>query len=735
MANFLCKLGKWAFRRRKTVITGTAAALVLALVIGGLMGSAFSAEMSIPGTKSEKAMQVLSEAFQTGGEHGTIQVIYKAPEQETLESGSIRQLIRQVEEDIRKDEAVASVITLFDAHTVSPDKRIGYSTVTYKAAAEEVARASVDHVKASIEAAREQGLQTELGGTVTLTEIGVGGLSEGVGIVIAFVILMITFGSFLAAGIPILTAVTGLGIGIMLILIGSHYWNIPTFSLSLASMLGLAVGIDYGLFIISRYRQNLREGQSPEEAMGLANATAGSAVVFAGVTVMIALIGFTFTGIPFLGAMGLSAAVTVLIAVLLSVISLPALLGFTGKLFQPKKPQAVSSLQAKKNKESNAWGRFVTKYPLPVLVACVLLLGFVSLPATHMHLGLPDNGTKSTDTTERRGYDLLSEGFGPGMNGPLVIVAKAETTDNAAAAIADATKNLSKLPNVAAVTPPQMNLAGDTALLTVMPGTGPQDVKTADLVKLIRLQAEVNQPDTKVELMVTGATAVNIDISDMLNSALPKFALFIVGLAFVLLTMVFRSVLIPVKAVLGYLLTLTSTLGFVVFVVQDGHMAGFFGISDPTPVLNFLPVLVAGILFGLAMDYEVFLVSGMREKYARDGSPRGAIWHGMKTSGSIVLAAGLIMISVFASFIFDEDTIVKSMGLALAFGVLFDALIVRLTLVPAAMALLGKSAWYMPQWLNRILPRIDVEGEDFHRPNQAEKTGRIGIPAIKSQNG
>jgi membrane protein YdfJ len=735
MANFLYKLGKWAFRRRKTVITGTAAALILALVIGGVMGSAFSAEMSIPGTKSEKAMQVLSEAFQTGGDHGTIQVIYKAPEQETLDSGSIRQLIQQVQEEIRKDEAVVSVTSLFDAHTLSPDKRIGYSTVTYKTAAEQVTPESVDHVKASIEAAREQGLQTELGGTVTLTEIGVGGLSEGVGVIIAFVILMITFGSFLAAGIPILTAVTGLGIGIMLILIGSHYWNIPTFSLSLASMLGLAVGIDYGLFIISRYRQNLRDGQSPEEAMGLANATAGSAVVFAGVTVMIALIGFTFTGIPFLGAMGLSAAVTVLIAVLLSVISLPALLGFTGKLFQPKKLQAVSTLQAKRNKESNAWGRFVTKYPLPVLVACILLLGFVSLPAAHMHLGLPDNGTKSADTTERRGYDLLSEGFGPGMNGPLVIVARAEATDNAAAAIADATKNLSKLPNVAAVTPPQMNPAGDTALLTVMPGTGPQDVKTADLVKLIRLQAEANQPDTKVELMVTGATAVNIDISDMLNSALPKFALFIVGLAFVLLTMVFRSVLIPVKAVLGYLLTLTSTLGFVVFVVQDGHMAGFFGISDPAPVLNFLPVLVAGILFGLAMDYEVFLVSGMREKYAQGGSPRGAIWHGMKTSGSIVLAAGLIMISVFASFIFDEDTIVKSMGLALAFGVLFDALIVRLTLVPAVMALLGKSAWYMPQWLNRILPRIDVEGESFHRATPAEQTGSIGIPAIKSQNG
>ncbi len=730
MANFLYKVGKWAFRKRKTVIIGTAAALVLALVIGGAMGSAFSAEMSIPGTKSEKAMQVVSEAFPTGGEYGTIQVIFKAPEQETLESGAMRQLIQQVEEDIRKDEAVASVTSLFDARTISPDKRIGYSTVTYKMAAEEVAPGSVDHVKASIEAAREQGLQTELGGTVTLTEIGVGGLSEGVGVVIAFVILMITFGSFLAAGIPILTAVTGLGIGIMLILIGSHFWNIPTFSLSLASMLGLAVGIDYGLFIISRYRQNLRGGQSPEEAMGMANATAGSAVVFAGVTVMIALIGFTFTGIPFLGAMGLSAAVTVLIAVLLSLISLPALLGYTGKLFQPKKPRAVS-FQAKPNKESNAWGRFVTQYPLPVLVACILLLGVVSLPAAHMHLGLPDNGAKSTDTTERRGYDLMSEGFGPGMNGPLILVAKAETADHAAAAIAEATKNLSQLPNVAAVTPPQMNPSGDTALLTVIPGTGPQDVKTADLVKLIRLQAEANQPDTKVELMVTGATAVNIDISDMLNSALPKFALFIVGLAFVLLTMVFRSVLIPVKAVLGYLLTLTSTLGFVVFVVQDGHMAGLFGISEPAPVLNFLPVLVAGILFGLAMDYEVFLVSGMREKYAQDGNPRGAIWFGMKTSGSIVLAAGLIMISVFASFIFDEDTIIKSMGLALAFGVLFDALIVRLTLVPAAMALLGKSVWYMPQWLNRILPRIDVEGEDFHQASQTGQTGSMGIPAIK----
>ncbi|THF72949.1 MMPL family transporter [Cohnella fermenti] len=717
MAKWLYNLGKWSFRRKKTALTITIAALVIAIAAGIGMGSKFSGDMSIPGTKSEQAQNVLAEAFGTSSDGGgTITLIYKAPDGETLESEAVKEIVQATEQEVAKDEEVASITTVYDANSISPDKRIGYSTVTYKVAADEVAQDSIEHVEAAIKTANDKGVQTELGGTVALSELEIGGISEVVGVAVAFLILVLTFGSFVAAGLPILTAVIGLAIGMMLIFVGSHYTSIPSFSLSLASMLGLAVGIDYGLFIISRFRHNLSDGMERAEAAAMSNATAGSAVIFAGLTVIIALLGLTVTGIPFLGAMGISAAVTVFAAVIVSLVSIPALLGATTKVFAPKTGKSKNDTRSvsPQDGESNRWGRFVTKYPLPVLIACVLLLGLVSLPALHLHTGLPNNGTKSTDTTERRGYDLLSEGFGAGFNGPLILVAKADSSvADPAAAIDIATSGLSELSNVASVTPPQLNASGDTAILTLLPGTDPLDTQTSDLVKEIRQQAASIQEETHVELMVTGATAVDIDISDMLNQALPKFAGLIAGLAFILLAIVFRSILIPIKAVVGYLLTLTATLGFIVFVIQDGNMASFFGIPEPAPVLNFLPVLVAGILFGLAMDYEVFLVSAMREKYSHSKQPKKSILYGLRTNGKVVFAAGLIMVSVFASFIFAEDSIIKSMGLALAVGILFDAFIVRLTLVPAIMTLLGKSAWYFPRWLDRILPKIDIEGEAF----------------------
>lgn len=363
----------------------------------------------------------------------------------------------------------------------------------------------------------------------------------------------------------------------------------------------------------------------------------------------------------------------------------------------------------------------ITKYPLPIALAGILLLGAISLPALHLQTGLPDKGSKSIETTERRGYDLMAEGFGPGMNGPLAIILKAESTDDAQATFVKVGKNLSELPNVAMATPPVLNATGNVAMVTIIPGTDPKSENTTELVHSIRDKAaEIKQQD-QVEVMVTGTTAVNIDISEKLNEALPRFAALIVGLALILLMMVFRSVLVPIKAVLGYLLTLTATLGFVVFVVQDGNLARFFDIPAAGPVLNFLPILTAGILFGLAMDYEVFLVSRMREEFNHSGNAKNAVLSGLKNSGGVVTAAGLIMIAVFASFIFVEDVMIKSMGLALAFGILFDAFIVRLTIVPAVMTLMGRSAWYLPKWLGRILPNIDVEGESMENETKSKK--------------
>lgn len=723
MAVFLYKLGILAARNRKKVFFGSLAVLIIAVSVGLGMGVHLNGEMTIPGTKSEEAMRVLKEEFSQGEgtEGGTIQVIFKAPDGQTLESESTQKMIAKTLKSISKDSEIASIVSPYEAGTISYQKEIGYAVITYKSGALQVTDASKELVLESVEQARKEGLQAELGGSVEFSELEIGGISEIIGIIAAFMILAITFTSLLAAGLPILTAVIGLGIGVMSVIIASNFIEMASFSLILAIMLGLAVGIDYGLFIISRYRQNLVEGKGVEESIAHANATAGSAVIFAGLTVIIALAGLSVTGIPFITVMGVAGAFTVLVAVVISILVVPALLGFAGERIRPKSKMASIQDPHKVIEQSNRWGRMITKYPLPIALAGILLLGAISLPALHLQTGLPDKGSKSIETTERRGYDLMAEGFGPGMNGPLAIILKAESTDDAQATFVKVGKNLSELPNVAMATPPVSNATGNVAMVTIIPGTDPKSENTTELVHSIRDKAaEIKQQD-QVEVMVTGTTAVNIDISEKLNEALPRFAALIVGLALILLMMVFRSVLVPIKAVLGYLLTLTATLGFVVFVVQDGNLARFFDIPAAGPVLNFLPILTAGILFGLAMDYEVFLVSRMREEFNHSGNAKNAVLSGLKNSGGVVTAAGLIMIAVFASFIFVEDVMIKSMGLALAFGILFDAFIVRLTIVPAVMTLMGRSAWYLPKWLGRILPNIDVEGESMEKETKSKK--------------
>ncbi|MBV6714444.1 MMPL family transporter [Paenibacillus chitinolyticus] len=724
MAKLLYRIGRWAAGKPKSVFIGGLAVLLITALMGLRMGAVFTGDMSIPGTKSEQAATVIGEKFHTSGaaENGTVQIIFKAPDGQTLETESMRQIVKQTLDAISKDESIASVASPYNAGTISQTKEIGYANVTYRSQAEDVTEASKEMVLSSVEQARAHGVQTEIGGSVSFESFEIGGGSEIVGLAIAFLILIFMFRSILAAGFTIVTALIGLGIGIMGIIVASNYVDMSSVSLTLAVMLGLAVGIDYGLFIISRHRQNMSEGRSVHESIAIATGTAGSAVVFAGCTVIIALVGLAVTNIPFITMMGLAAALTVFTAVLVAIFIVPAVLGMLGERIRPKSAPDMPLKKPKPtaNAESNAWGRFVQKFPLPTALAGILVLAFISLPALHLQTGLPDNSLKSEETTGRRGYDLIAEGFGPGYQAQLVVVMQAKTADHAKADIASAREALGKLDNVVMATEPVMSPDGDTAIITVLPGTGPHDLKTADLVYDIRKLSDETMRQNHVELMVTGSTAVNIDITDKLNQALPVFASLVVGLALILLVMVFRSILVPLKALLGYLLTLAATLGFVVFVVQDGHMAGLFGIPEPGPVLNFLPLLVAAILFGLAMDYEVFLVSRMREKFIHSGDAKKAVLFGLKSSGSVVTAAGLIMISVFASFIFAEDTMIKSMGLALAFGILFDAFIVRMTIVPAVMTLMGRSAWYLPKWLNRILPNIDVEGESIVNKQEAD---------------
>lgn len=716
MAKYLFKLGNWAVEHGKKIIAVSVAILVALAVVALIMGPAFEENMSIPGTESEQAMKTVEKAFpqpdNTGGE---IQVIFKAPKNETLESANIVKAITETLNEIKKDKAVEATALPAELGNISENKRIGYAAVTYKVPAGEVTESSKEKILKSIEISRDAGIQTELAGSVAFSGVEVGGITEVLGVAVAFIVLAITFTSFLAAGMPILTAAIGVGMGLLLIMIGTNIFEITSFSLTLAAMLGLAVGIDYTLFIISRFRQQLAEGYSVKDSVAIATGTAGSAVVFAGVTVIVALLGLAVADIPFLTAMGISAAVCVLIAILIAVIVVPAVLGMLGHKVGPARKNAFLQKMTRSGKKpagSNKWGEFVTKRPLLVTIFGIIMLAVVAVPFFHMELGLPDNGTKPEDTMERRAYDLLSEAYGPGYHAPLVIAAQTtDKTPDSQNALNEIVQELGEMSNVKSVTPAIPSPSGKLFLINMTPETGPNDTETKDLVQAIRDKGEALEKENHIKLMVTGATAVNIDIAQKLNDALPPFALLIVGFAFVLLAVVFRSILVPLKAVLGFLLSLGATLGFCVFVIQDGNLLGLFDIPAAGPVLCFLPVIVVGILFGLAMDYEVFLVSRMREVYVHTGNARKAILMGMKDSGGVVTAAGLIMISVFAGFMLAPDPIIKQMGLALTFGVLFDAFIVRMAIVPAVMILMGDSAWYLPKWLDKILPDLDIEGE------------------------
>ena len=504
------------------------------------------------------------------------------------------------------------------------------------------------------------------------------------------------------------TAILGVAIGLSAISALTAVTEINSVAPTLATMLGLAVGIDYALFIVSRHRQQLADGLDPAESVARATATAGSAVVFAGVTVLIALVGLVVVGIPFLSVMGLAAAGTVAIAVLIAVTLLPALLGFAGQHAGRGRRQKEGPTAGRR------WAQLVTRKPWVAIGAVVAAIVVVALPALDIRQGLPDDGTQPTDTTERKSYDLLTKGFGPGFTGPLTTVIDFEDfqgEESPRAIAEDAARTLAEFPGVAAASEPLFNENGEVAIIIVTPSGSPASQTTKDLVDRMRDEAAEIRQESGISAMVTGTTAINIDTSDKLTAALPVFLVLVVGLALLLLATVFRSIAVPVTAAAGFLLTIAASLGAVVWIFQEGNLADLLGVASTGPIVSFLPVLMIAILFGLAMDYEVFLVSRMREGYVHTGRAREATINGFAASARVVTAAALIMIAVFSSFIIDDALTVKSIGFALAFGVLVDAFLVRMTLVPAVMALLDRRAWWLPRWLDRRMPNLDIEGE------------------------
>ncbi|MFD5697645.1 MMPL family transporter [Streptomyces lasiicapitis] len=733
MATFLYKLGRLSFRRRHFVALIWVALLTLAGVGAASAPTAASSSFSVPGTEAQKAFDLLDKRVpEMSADGATARVVFKAPGGEKVTDPANKAAISKTVTALKSSsDEVASAADPFVAKTVSKDGTTAYASVTYKVTSMELTDDSRDALEKTTDDARTGGMTVEVGGDA-LQAVPHTGATEIIGIAVAAVVLVITFGSLVAAGLPLLTALIGVGIGVSSIAALANALDLGTTTSTLAMMIGLAVGIDYALFIVSRYRAELAEGREREDAAGRAVGTAGSAVVFAGLTVVIALVGLAVVNIPMLTKMGFAAAGTVAIAVLIALTMIPALLGYAGRKVKPagEKGKLLGGRKAKKSGADTAsgantpakdnlgtrWARFVVRRPVAVLLLGILGLGAAALPVSQLELGLPDDGAQPTSTTQRKAYDLIADGFGPGYNGPLMVVSDLKGVADAKGEATDVQKKISGLDDVLTVSPPRFNKAGDTAIISVVPSSKPSGTETENLVHEIRGEAKTVQADSGAEVMVTGTTAMNIDVSQKLNDALLPYLALVVGLAFLLLIVVFRSILVPLKAALGFLLSVLAALGAVVAVFQWGWLGSLFGVEQTGPIMSMMPIFMVGVVFGLAMDYEVFLVTRMREAYVHGESPHEAIVTGFKHGARVVSAAAVIMIAVFAGFIGSSEQMVKMIGFGLAIAVFFDAFIVRMALVPAVLALLGRKAWWLPKRLDRVLPNVDVEGEGLRTP-------------------
>lgn len=722
MATWLSRVGAASMRRAWLVI------LAWAAILGGVLGGAFALgpnmqeSFAIPGTESQEALDHLGSVFpQVAG--SSVQVVYRAPDGDLVEDH--REAIEQQATDIVGIDDVASVVEPWSEYAsaqISDDGRFAYTQVQFEPQGSGVTPAGLDELVATADAARADGLTVEFGGQAfQATSVPVSWV-EGLGVVFAGVVLFVTFWSFLAAGLPLLTALIGVGITMGGVLGASALVTVSNSAPLMALMIGLAVGIDYALFILSKHRTQLARGMGVVESGSLAVGTAGTAVVFAGLTVVIALVGLLIVGIPFLSVMGIGAAASVAIAVAAAATLLPAIMALLGERLRPK-PGSRAARLAERDVDTAPtlgmrWVTGTTKRPVLAIVGVLAVVSLAAVPAASLELALPDNGREARGSTQRIAYDLLQEGFGDGTTGPLVVMADITQVTDILGVLDDISADLEQIPGVDRIGSAFPDETADTAIIQVIAETGPTDHATAELVRAIRAAAPGIEAAHDTPIFVTGATAVQIDVSQRLQDALLPFGIVVVTLAIVLLLLVFRSILVPVTAAIGFVLSVLAAFGTVVAVMQWGWGAELLH-AEPGPILSFMPVLLMAVLFGLAMDYQVFLVSGMREAHAHGHSAVSAVRHGFAANARVVTAAALIMFFVFFAFVPEGMGMIKAIALGLAVGVAVDAFLVRMTLIPAVMTLLGERAWWLPRWLDRALPDMDVEGESLGRHRAA----------------
>ena len=720
MAKWLYKVGQACARRPKSVIALWLA--LLAVAVAGVAGSGAKTnnQFTIPGTEAQQALDLISKAFPAAS-GSSAQIVFVAPKGELVSSPAAEQEISRILRAAEKAPQVVGVVSPFSAHLVARDGRVALAQVIYPVTRMDLRSGTTTALQERVISASAGGnLQVVLGGNAYGTTGVQIGADEAFGVIVALIVLLVAFGSALAAGMTVVSALLGVGIGLSTLLSLTKVVTISSTAPTLALMIGLAVGMDYTLFIVSRHRAQLASGLSVQESIGLSIAKSGTAVTFAGATVIIAMAGLSVVGIPFLTVMGLAASLTVLIAVLIALTLLPALLSTFGERMRPKPGSRAVRAVARAEAPGTgrlSWARLVVAKPALTIVLVVVGLLVLAFPARDLSLAMPDNGSSPIGSSERVTYDLVSRYFGPGFNGPLVLLVQPRGSPSDSGllmAAAEVRAEALRMPGVLAASAPQLNAKATLAVVDVIPRTGPTSDVTKQLVKSLRAQEPELDARTGSIVRVTGMTALGIDVSNRLGNALAPFAAVVVGLALIILLLVFRSIAVPVKAAVGFLLSVAAALGIVTAIFQWGWLRGLFGVQSVGPVVSFLPIVLVAVLFGLAMDYEVFLVSRVREDYVIGSSDaRVSVLTGYHHASRVVVAAALVMFSVFASFGTTSDSIVKPMAVAAAVGVLADAFVVRMTLVPAVLALLGRRAWWLPRWLDRLLPHADIEGSSL----------------------
>ncbi len=710
--SLLVRVARFSISHRRFVLLGWLGAFAIAVVLSGAVGTRHASDFSLPGTDSQRATDLLQRDFPA--QAGDVdQIVLYTPHGKVSEA-AVRARTQPMFARVAKLPHVTGVQSPYasgGSTAISRDGRIAFATVTFDKRANDLSKSTVQRVIKTAQSVGGRGLQVELGGQgIEQAQQPSFGFASAVGLMAAIVVLLVTFGSFVAMGLPIVTAIFGLGTGVGLIALGSHFIDMPDFSTELALMIGLGVGIDYALFIVTRFRENLHAGASVDDATVAAMDTAGRAVLFAGATVIIALLGMFALGVNFLYGVAVSSALAVLLTLIASLTVLPALISRFGERLGRRRRERRRPATGQ-GRSARGWGRWagwVSRHPWTGLVAGLGIMLVLCVPALSMRSGSSDAGNDPAGKTTRKAYDLLARGFGPGFNGPLVVAAELPRTGDAAA-VSQISSALSSTPDVASVAPPRVSPSGRTVVLTAFPHSAPEAQATTNLVHKLRDQRiPPLERGTGANVFVGGPTAAQIDVSHVLASKLPLFIGVVVALSALLLMLVFRSLVIPVQAALMNLLSIGAALGVVVAVFQWGWLGGVFGVTAG-PIDAFIPVMLFAIVFGLSMDYEVFLVSRVHEQWVRRRDPTQAVVSGLGSTGRVITAAATIMVCVFLSFVLVDVRPVKMFGLSLASAVFLDAFVVRSLLLPAVLVLLGRWTWALPKWLERRLPHLAVD--------------------------